>query len=54
MQVSLESSDGLERKLKVEIPAERIDSAVNKKITDLSRTVKIKGFRPGESTCKSD
>ncbi|HCO60708.1 MAG TPA: trigger factor [Porticoccaceae bacterium] len=52
MQVSLESSDGLERKLKVEIPAERIDSAVNKKITDLSRTVKIKGFRPGKVPAK--
>ena len=48
MQVSLESTEGLERKIKVQVAAERIDSAVDEKIKDLRKTVSIKGFRPGK------
>ncbi len=48
MQVSVEATEGLERKLKVQVPAERIDSAVNERLQSLSKTVRLQGFRPGK------
>lgn len=48
MQVSLEVSAGLERRLKVGVPAARIDAAVERKLQDTARRVKIDGFRPGK------
>lgn len=48
MQVSLEREEGLERTLRVEIPADRIDSAVNDKLSQLARNVRLDGFRPGK------
>ena len=47
MQVSVENTGGLERKLTVQLPGEEIDSKVNNKLRELSKTVRIKGFRPG-------
>ena len=52
MQVSIEALDGLERKMTVQIPSERVSSAVEKKLRDLSKTVKIDGFRPGKVPLK--
>ncbi len=48
MQVSLEREEGLERTLRVDIPADRIDSAVNDKLNQLARNVRLDGFRPGK------
>ncbi len=48
MQVSVETTDGLERRMKVTIPAEEVDKEVEKRLKSLSRTVKMKGFRPGK------
>ncbi|MGV6827370.1 MAG: trigger factor [bacterium] len=48
MQVSVESGEGLERRLSVELPAEQVDKAVNEKLQSLSRTVRLDGFRPGK------
>jgi len=48
MQVSVEATEGLERKLKIQVPAERIDSAVNERLQSLSKTVRLQGFRPGK------
>jgi trigger factor len=52
MQVSIESLEGLERKMTVQIPSERVSEAVEKKLRDLSKTVKIDGFRPGKVPLK--
>jgi len=48
MQVSVESTGTLGRKITVQIPSEQIDSAVDKKLKDLTRSVKLDGFRPGK------
>ncbi len=48
MQVSVESSKGLERRMTVELPAERVDAAVEKRLKELARTVRLDGFRPGK------
>lgn len=48
MQVSLEKSDGLERRMKVQVPAERVEREVEDRLKSLSRRAKIDGFRPGK------
>jgi len=47
MQVSVEKTNTFERRLTVEIPEERIDQEVQKRLKSLARTTKIKGFRAG-------
>ena len=48
MQVSLETTQGLERKMTVEVPAEKVNSAIESKLQNLSTQVKMSGFRPGK------
>lgn len=48
MQVSLENIGKLERRLTVEFPAEQFESQVKTRITEMGRTVRLKGFRPGK------
>ncbi len=48
MQVSVESTGGLERRMTVTIPAEEVEKAVRDRLKTLSRRVKLKGFRPGK------
>lgn len=48
MQVSVETTSGLERKLTVQVPADRIEGEVTSRLKDLARRVKIDGFRPGK------
>jgi trigger factor len=48
MQVSLVSSNGLERRLEVTVPGELVTSRVNARLKDLARTARLKGFRPGK------
>lgn len=48
MQVSVERKEGLERTLKVDIPAERIDGAVEERLGRLQKTARLDGFRPGK------
>ncbi len=52
MQVSIETLEGLERKMTVQVPSARISEAVEKKLKDLSKTVRIDGFRPGKVPLK--
>ena len=47
MQVSVENTGGLERKLTVQIPGDEINDKVLTKLRELSKQVRIKGFRPG-------
>jgi len=48
MQVSVETTSGLERRMTVQVPAERIQSEVDSRLKSLSKRVKIAGFRPGK------
>lgn len=48
MQVSVETTQGLERRLTITVPAESIDSAVKSRLAQLAKTQRINGFRPGK------
>ncbi|MEO1247464.1 MAG: trigger factor [Pseudomonadota bacterium] len=48
MQVTVESTGALERRMRVELPAERIEQEVDSRLKSVGRTAKIKGFRPGK------
>lgn len=48
MQVSVETSQGLERRLTITVPADSIDSAVKSRLQQLAKTQRINGFRPGK------
>ena len=48
MQVSVESGEGLEKRLLVDLPAERVSQVVDSKLRDLAKHVRLDGFRPGK------
>lgn len=48
MQVSVETTTGLERRLTIAVPAEEVDAKVNKKLSEVAKTATIKGFRKGK------
>ncbi len=48
MQVSVESVSNLERRIMVDVPAERIDSEVESRLKSMVGRVRIDGFRPGK------
>lgn len=48
MQVSVETTSGLERRMTITVPAARVDSEVNERINKTARTVRMDGFRPGK------
>lgn len=49
MQISLEKPSTLERRLTVEVPEERIAGQVQSRLEELSKTVRIDGFRQGKA-----
>jgi trigger factor len=49
MQVSLTATGGLERRLEVAVPAARVASEVEQRLKRISRTARLKGFRPGKA-----
>lgn len=52
MQVTVETTQGLERRMRVEIPEERVRGEVDKKLDDLAKSMRIPGFRPGKAPVK--
>ena len=48
MQVSIETLEGLQRKMTVQVPSDQIASAVDQKLKQISKTVRLDGFRPGK------
>ena len=48
MQVSVEATSALERRMTVGVPAARIESAVDKSLQQTARRAKVPGFRPGK------
>ena len=52
MQVSVETIGTLERRMEVQVPAEQVEKAVDERLQKMSRTVRLKGFRPGKVPVK--
>jgi len=52
MQASVEKTSAIGRKLNVVVPADKIETAVQKRLKQLSKRVKIQGFRPGKVPMK--
>lgn len=52
MQVSVETGEGLERKLTITVPADVVDQKVEAKLKTIASRVKMDGFRPGKVPMK--
>ena len=52
MQTNIETLSGLERRLNMAVPADRIEQEVEQRLRKLSRTVRMDGFRPGKVPLK--
>ena len=48
MQVSVDTAEGLQRRLTITVPADAVDSAVKSRLQQLAKTQRINGFRPGK------
>jgi len=48
MQVFIETTSGLERRLTVGVPADRVESEVDNRLQKASKQVRLDGFRPGK------
>src|ERR1700722_14217379 len=49
MQISLTATTGLERRLEVAVPATEVATEVEQRLKSISRTARLKGFRPGKA-----
>ena len=52
MQVSIETTSGLERRLTVGVPAERVENEVNNRLKKAAKNIRLDGFRPGKVPLK--
>jgi trigger factor len=52
MQSSVEKTSAIGRKMNVVVPADKIETAVQARLKQLSKRVKIQGFRPGKVPMK--
>lgn len=48
MQVTETNADGLKREYKITVPASEIEGRISTRLTDLGRTIRMPGFRPGK------
>lgn len=48
MQVSVETTSGLERRLTVGVPAEEVENAVESRLKEAQKNLRLDGFRPGK------
>ncbi|HEY6453259.1 MAG TPA: trigger factor [Steroidobacteraceae bacterium] len=48
MQISVTTTKGLERRLEVAVPGERVAGEVDARLKRIARTARLKGFRPGK------
>jgi len=47
MQVSVENISAVEKRLKIQVPAEEIKNQIDARLRELGKQVRLKGFRPG-------
>jgi trigger factor len=52
MQVSVETTTGLERRLTIEVPADQVDGEIEGRLKSLTKTARIDGFRKGKVPLK--
>jgi trigger factor len=52
MQVSVENIGKLQRRMQVQVPAARVAQEIAQRLKTLSRTARLKGFRPGKAPLK--
>lgn len=52
MQVSVEITSGLGRRLTIGVPAQRVESEVDSRLQKAAQSVRLKGFRPGKVPMK--
>ena len=52
MEVSIENTGGLARRMTVQVPAETVDQAVKTRLQSMCLTVRLDGFPPGKVTLK--
>ena len=52
MQVSIETTSSLERRLTVGVPAERVEVEVDSRLQKAAQKAKLPGFRPGKVPLK--
>ena len=52
MQVSVESGEGLERRMTVDLPADRFETEVASRLQQVARSARLPGFRPGKVPLK--
>ncbi len=52
MQVSVETGEGLERRIRIDLPFEQVDSEIEKRLQQLARKIRLPGFRPGKVPMK--
>lgn len=52
MQVSIETTSALERRVTVGVPAERVESEVNARLQRAAQSARLNGFRPGKVPMK--
>jgi trigger factor len=52
MQIQLENTGALGRRMTVRLPSDQVESRVRTRMQELSRTVRLKGFRPGKVPAK--
>ncbi len=48
MQVTVETTEGLERKMRVVVPSDQVENQVSEKIKQTAQRARINGFRPGK------
>ena len=52
MEVSIENTGGLARRMTIQVPAERVDQEVESRLQSMCQTVRLDGFRPGKVPLK--
>ncbi len=52
MEVSIENTGGLGRRMTIQVPAERLDGEVKSRLQSMAGSVRLDGFRPGKVPLK--
>jgi trigger factor len=52
MQVSVETTSSIERRVTIGVPADQIEKQVEQRLQQTAKTVRINGFRPGKVPAK--